>query len=189
MARAGLTRAGLVEAAAVLVDEVGTAGLTVSALARRVRVQPASLYSHVTSTDDLRSRVTQLALAEMADRVADGIAGRAGKDAVRGFADAYRGYAREHPGRYAASRLPLDAQAAASGAGPRHAEMARAVLRGYDLTGEDQTHGVRLLGSLVHGFVDLEASGGFSHSAPPSQRSWERLVDTVDLALRAWVAA
>ena len=44
--------------------------------------------------------------------------------------------------------------------------MTRAVLRGYDLTEPDQTHAVRLLGSVFHGFVTLELAGGFSHSAP-----------------------
>ena len=44
--------------------------------------------------------------------------------------------------------------------------MTRAVLRGYDLGGDDQTHAVRLLGSLFYGYVGLEQGGGFSHSEP-----------------------
>ena len=47
--------------------------------------------------------------------------------------------------------------------------MTRAILRGYDLTEPDQTHAVRLLGSVFHGYVSLEMAGGFSHSAPDSQ--------------------
>ena len=48
--------------------------------------------------------------------------------------DVYRDYAREHPGRYAAARYRLDPETAAASAGVRHAQLTRAVLRGYDLS-------------------------------------------------------
>ncbi len=186
MARAGLTADRLTLAAAELADEAGVGEVTLSALARRFDVKVASLYSHVTSSADLRTRLALLTLDELADRAAEAIAGRAGKDALVAFADAYRGYAHEHPGRYAATRFPLDDETAARSAGPRHAAMSRAVLRAYDLIGVDETHAVRLLGSVLHGFVDLELSGGFSHSEPDAQASWARTLDALDALLRAW---
>ena len=185
-AKAGLTTDRVVEVAAQLADEVGLQHMTPTAVARRVDVKVASLYSHVRGADDLRTRVTLLALGEMADRLAVALAGRSGKDAVRALADTYRDYAREHPGRYEAARMRLDAMTAARSAGPRHAEMTRAVLRDYRLSGDDQTHAVRLIGSLVHGFVQLELDGGFDHSSPNSQASWVRLIDALDTLLRAW---
>lgn len=187
--KAGLTTARVVEVAAQIADEVGMAQTTPSAVARRVDVKVASLYSHVRGADDLRTRVTLLALSEMADRLAVALAGRSGKDAVRALADTYRDYAREHPGRYEAAGLRLDATTAASSAGPRHAEMIRAVLRDYRLSGPDQTHAVRLVGALVHGYVRLELDGGFDHSSPDSQVSWERIVDALDTLLRGWPTA
>lgn len=188
MARAGLTADRLTRAAAELADEQGVDQVTLSALARRFDVKVASLYSHVTSSADLRTRLALLALEEMAVRLGDALAGRSGKDALVAFADVYRDYARQHPGRYAASRYDLDHETAARSAGPRHAEMTRAVLRDYALEGDDQTHAVRLLGSLVHGFVDLELSGGFSHSRPDAESSWRRSLDALDALLRAWPA-
>jgi hypothetical protein len=64
--------------------------------------------------------------------------------------------------------------------------MTRAILRGYDLAEPDQTHAVRLLGSVFHGYVSLEQAGGFSHSAPDSQESWSRVLDALDALLRNW---
>jgi hypothetical protein len=64
--------------------------------------------------------------------------------------------------------------------------MSRAILRGYHLAEPDQTHAVRLLGSVFHGYVSLETAGGFSHSAPDSQQSWERIVDALDALLHNW---
>jgi AcrR family transcriptional regulator len=189
MARVGLTTERLVRAGAELADEVGFDQVTVSALARRFDVKVASLYSHVENSQDLKTKICLLALEELADRVAAALAGRAGKDALTAFADVYRDYAREHPGRYAAAQLRLDARTAAASAGGRHAQMTRAILLGYDLTEPDQTHAVRLLGSVFHGYVSLEMGGGFSHSAPDTQETWSRILDALDTLLRNWPAA
>ncbi|MFE0170988.1 TetR/AcrR family transcriptional regulator [Streptomyces sp. NPDC059002] len=185
-ARAGLTTERLVTAGAELADEVGFAQVTVSALARQFDVKVASLYSHLKNSHDLKTRIALLALAELADRGSAALAGRAGRDALAAFANVYRDYAREHPGRYAAAQFRLDPEAAAASAGARHAQMMRAILRGYDLAEPDQTHAVRLLGSVFHGYVSLELAGGFSHSAPDSQESWEWTLDRLDALLRGW---
>lgn len=184
MVRVGLTPERLTRAGAELADEVGFDHVTVSALARRFDVKVASLYSHLKSSQDLRTRIALFALEELADRVADAVAGRAGRDALVACADAYRDYAREHPGRYTAARLRLDPETAAAGAGVRHAQMMRAMLRGYDLAEPDQTHAVRMLGSVFHGYVSLEAAGGFSHTPVDPQESWAWALDSLDALLR-----
>ncbi|MFD4572282.1 TetR/AcrR family transcriptional regulator [Streptomyces sp. NPDC058417] len=189
MARAGLTPDRLTRAGAELADEVGFDQVTVSALARRFDVKVASLYSHVRNSHDLRTRIALLALEELADRGSAALAGRAGKDALTALGDVYRDYARAHPGRYAAAQYRLDPEAAAASAGTRHSQMTRAILRGYDLSEADETHAVRLLGSVFHGYVSLELSGGFSHSLPDSQQSWERILDSLDALLRNWPEA
>ncbi|MFJ2647502.1 TetR/AcrR family transcriptional regulator [Streptomyces sp. NPDC087420] len=184
MVRAGLTPERLTRAGAELADEVGFDEVTLSALARRFDVKVASLYSHLKNSQDLRTRIALFALEELADRVSAAVAGRAGRDALAAFADAYRDYAREHPGRYDAARLRLDPETAAASAGVRHARMTRAILRGYDLTEPDQTHAVRMLGSVFHGYVSLEMAGGFSHTAVDPQESWAWTLDSLDALLR-----
>jgi AcrR family transcriptional regulator len=184
--RAGLTAERLVAAGAELADTDGFDAVTVSALARRFDVRPASIYSHLASSDDLRTRVALFALAELADRATLALAGRSGRDALVALADAYRDYAREHPGRYAAAQLRLDSATAQSSAGPRHAAMARAVLIGYDVSEPDRTHAVRLLGSVIRGFVDLELDGAFAHSEPDAESSWRRSLEALDTLLRNW---
>jgi AcrR family transcriptional regulator len=188
MARVGLTTERLTQAGAELADEVGFDQVTVSALARLFDVKVASLYSHLKNSQDLKTKIALLALEELADRGAAALAGRAGKDALAAFANVYRNYAREHPGRYTAAQLRLDPEAAAASAGGRHAQMTRAILRGYDLTEPDQTHAVRLLGSVFHGYVSLEMGGGFSHSTPDTQETWTRILDALDALLRNWPA-
>jgi AcrR family transcriptional regulator len=186
MARVGLTTERLTRAGAELADEVGFDQVTLTALARRFDVKVASLYSHLRNSQDLKTKIALLALEELADQGAAALAGRAGKDALTAFANVYRTYAGEHPGRYAATQLRLDPEVAAASAGGRHAQMMRAILRGYDLTEPDQTNAVRLLGSVFHGYVSLEMGGGFSHSAPDTQETWLWILDALDALLRNW---
>ncbi|MEG9224449.1 TetR/AcrR family transcriptional regulator [Aeromicrobium sp. Sec7.5] len=186
MPRAGLTPDLIVIAAATLADRDGLDRVTVSAVARLVGVKPASVYAHLDGADDLLSRVTQLALAEMAERAADAVAGRSGRDALAAWAQAFRTYAFAHPGRYAASHRPLRRAEALAGAGPRHTALSASILRGYAVPEVDHVHAVRLLGATIHGFLDLEAAGSFDHSAPPAADSWPRVVEALDAVLRSW---
>src|SRR4051794_19796262 len=188
MARAGVSVERLTRAAAELADEVGFERVTVSALARRFGVKDASLYSHIKNGQDLRVRVALLALAELADRVAAAMAGRAGKDALFAFANAYRDYAKEHPGRYSAAQIELDTDAARASAAPRHSAMTRAILHGYDLTEPDETDAIRLLHSTFHGFVSLELAGGFRRTPRPAEASWSRVLHSLGAVLKNWPA-
>ncbi|ACU38086.1 TetR/AcrR family transcriptional regulator [Actinosynnema pretiosum subsp. pretiosum] len=186
MARAGLTAERLVEAGAELADEIGFDRLTASEVARRVGVKVASLYSHVAGFDDLRARISAFALAELADLGAAALAGRSGRDALAALGGAYRDYARRCPGRYAATRSRVAPEAVETGR--RHSDLARAVLRGYDLPEAEQVHAVRFMGSVFHGYAELELAGSFEHSEPDSGTSWRRALDALDATLRAWPA-
>ncbi|TCO61026.1 TetR/AcrR family transcriptional regulator [Actinocrispum wychmicini] len=185
MARTGVTVERLTQAAADLADEVGFDNVTVSALARGFGVKDASLYSHIKNARDLRVRVAVLALEELADRVAEALAGRSGKDALVAFANAYRDYAKRHPGRYTAARRELDPESAVAAAAVRHAEMTRAILRGYRLAEPAETDAVRLLHSVFHGYVSLETAGGFVRGRA-AEASWTRALDALDAVLRNW---
>lgn len=186
MVRAGITPARLALAGAELADEIGFDQVTASEIARRFGVKTASLYSHIANSAELSQSITLLALAELADRADAAMAGRAGKDALAGLADAYRDYAREHPGRFTATLAPLDATTAATSAGPRHARLVEAVLRGYALTPTTHVHATRLLGSTIRGFITLEMSGSFDHSTPGPAATWPVIIDSLDASLRNW---
>ncbi|MBV1934997.1 TetR-like C-terminal domain-containing protein [Streptomyces sp. BV286] len=186
MARAGLTTDRVVAAAADLADEVGFENVSLSALARRFGVKDASLYSHVRNLHDLRTRMAFLAGGEMIDRIAAAVAGRAGKDALAAFADAYREYALERPGRYAATQIRIDQSLVSeSPAFRRTAEVTYGMLRAYGLDEPDLTDAVRLLRSTFHGYCALEATGGFGASRDV-RTSWNRAVDALHVLLENW---
>ena len=108
------------------------------------------------------------------------VAGVAGADALRGLADAYRAFALRHPGTYAAlqpARDPDDAFV-------ELVEVILAVLRGYQLEGDDALHGVRIVRATLHGFVMLELGGGFGLPLDLDE-TFRRLVGSLDQGLRA----
>ncbi|MGW0878138.1 TetR/AcrR family transcriptional regulator [Streptomyces sp. NPDC002671] len=186
MARAGLTADRVVAAAAELADEAGFEKVTLSALARRFGVKDASLYSHVRSLQDLRTRLAFHAGAELIDRIAAAVAGRAGKDALAAYASAYRAYALEHPGRYAATQIRIDQTLVAEAPALRRtAEITYGMLRAYGLAEPDLTDAVRLLRSTFHGYCALESAGGFG-AARDVQASWDKAIDALHLALEHW---
>ncbi|MFF8643075.1 TetR/AcrR family transcriptional regulator [Streptomyces sp. NPDC015345] len=188
MVRAGLTAERVTIAGAELADEVGLERLSMSQVARRLGVKDASLYTHVRGLEDLRGRIALLAADEKTLRIAEATAGRAGKDALVAYANAWREYAHRHPGRYAATQaaIRIDPELAAAAPGPRRAvELTYGVLRGYGLSEPDLTDAVRLLRSTFHGFVALEAAGGFAHQRAP-QRSWVRALDALHTLLEHW---
>jgi len=186
MARAGLTVDRIVAAAAELADEAGFENASLSALARRFGVKDASLYSHVRNLNDLRTRLALHAGGELIDRIAAAVAGRAGRDALAAFAGAYRSYALEHPGRYAATQIRIDQSLiAGSPALRRTAEITYGMLRAYGLAEPDLTDAVRLLRSTFHGYCALESTGGFG--APRDvQASWDKAVEALHIALTHW---
>jgi AcrR family transcriptional regulator len=185
MPRAGLDASSVVAAAARIADRDGLDQLTLARLAAELGVRAPSLYAHVGGLADLRERVRELGATEMTEALSEAAAGRAGREALHAVAVAYRVYAHERPGVYAAMQRapdPGDDERAAVAA--RLVETLVAVLRGYGLEGDDAVHAVRLLRSALHGFVSLESAGGFALPLALDE-SYERLIEMVDRGLRS----
>jgi AcrR family transcriptional regulator len=183
MARAGLTSESVVAAGAELADEQGLEGITLSALAGRLGVRPPSLYAHVEGLDDLRRRIAALGARQLAERLQAVAAGRAGGDALRAVAEAYRAYARDHPGAYAALQLAPARTEAAAEAAQRVLAVVLAVLAGYGLEGDRALHAARAIRSALHGFVLLETGQGFGLPLLLDE-SFATLVAILDRGLR-----
>jgi AcrR family transcriptional regulator len=185
MPRVGLDSAAVTAAAARLADADGLQAVTLARLAAGLGVRAPSLYAHVAGLDDLRRRIGVRGARELAAVLSAAAAGRARGDALRAIADAYRGYAASHRGSYAALQLladPTDPGAAA--AARAVVEVVVAALRGYGVEGDDAIHAVRAIRAALHGFVSLEADGGFG--IPLSlDETYARLVALLDRGLEA----
>lgn len=181
MPRAGLDQARVVQAAAELADEQGLGALTLARLAARLGIRAPSLYAHVGGLDDLRRRIASAGASHLAEALQEAAAGRSGSDGLRAIADAYRAFAKAHPGTYAALQR-ADDRGVDSEAGARVIAVLAAVLRSYELQGDDAIHAVRAIRSALHGFVLLETGHGFGMPLDLDE-SFRRLVELLDRGL------
>jgi AcrR family transcriptional regulator len=184
--RAGVTHDRVVAEAAAVADEVGLERLTLAAIAQRFGVTLPSLYKHVAGLDALKRDLAVVGVRELTATLSAAAVGRARSDALHAIATAYRDYARAHPGRSAAAVTaphPDDPEHVA--ASEAAFAVLLAVLDGYGITGEDAVDAVRSLRAVMHGFVTLEAAGGFG--LPQSvDATYSRLIDALDSAFAAW---
>jgi AcrR family transcriptional regulator len=182
MARAGLDTAIVTAAAAELADIDGLDQLTLARLARRLGVRSPSLYGYVDGLNDLRGRLAILGLERLNDVLAQAAAGRAGVDALRATALAYRDFALAHPGLYAAAQVVDAGDRSATAAAGRVVDVMRAVIRGYGLEGDDAVHAARTWRAAVHGFVTLQRDDGFAMATSVSE-SFDRMIAIIDRGL------
>lgn len=194
MPRAGLSRDAVVRLAVEVVDAGGASGfadLTLAKVAARAGVAAPSLYKHVGSLAGLRRDVAVLAVRDLTAAGTSATVGRAGADALRALADAWRRYAHEHPGRYAATQVgpdpddPADADARAVAA--EGVQVVVGMLRGFGLPDDRVVDAVRAVRSSVHGFVLLELGGGFRMREDVDQ-SFEVLLDMLVAGVEALAA-
>ncbi|HEV7168595.1 MAG TPA: WHG domain-containing protein [Micrococcaceae bacterium] len=190
MARGRLSRDAVTAAALELVDDGGYlafSGLTLAAVAARTGVAVPSLYKHVGSLADLRRSVALAAVSELTGRCSKAAVGRSGPEALFALAAAVRAFARQHPGRYAAAQVAADLQDPADGplaaAGAETVAVISGVLRGFGLPPERTVDAVRAVRAAVHGFVQLEVSGGFG-MPDDVDKSFEVMVAMLEAGLR-----
>jgi AcrR family transcriptional regulator len=173
----------VVAEAAALTDERGIQALSLAPLAERLGVRVPSLYKHVGGLDDLHRRLALAGLRDLAEELGAATVGRSGGGAVRAWAPAWRGDAQAHPGRYGAiQRAPDPDDTELLAAATRLTELVFAILRGYGLDAEQTVHATRAVRCALHGFVTLEAAGGFGLPQGVDD-SYARLVALLDSGL------
>jgi AcrR family transcriptional regulator len=162
MPRQGLDTARVVDEAARIADAEGLDEVTLARVASALAVRAPSLYNHVDGRAGLLRLLSLRSVVELGDALRDAAVGRSGAEALRAIAYAYREYAHEHPGRYVATvwaPAPDDEELAA--AAGRAVGVVVAVVAGWGFEGDDALHRVRAVRSALHGFVAIEAAGGF----------------------------
>lgn len=186
MPRAGLSRAVVVTEAARVADEVGLERLTLAAVAGRLGVRLPSLYKHIAGLEALQVHLAAAAGRELAAELSAATVGRSKGDALLAMAHAYRAFALRRPGAYAATvRAPEDGDEEHQAAAMAVLQVVLSVLAGFGLEGEDAIDAVRGLRALLHGFVAIEAAGGFK-LPQDLDRSYRRLVQTYADTLSTW---
>jgi AcrR family transcriptional regulator len=159
------TRERLIEVAAELVDEGGSAAVTLREVGARAGVSHNTPYRHFADKRDLLAVVAAGALRDLATRVrAAGAAPGDGAERVQRAALSYLEWAAEHPARFklvfgAWGREPHDELGAAAGAATEAMQACvAAAIEDGSLVGEPERVSA-MVWALAHGAVDLALSG------------------------------
>lgn len=163
VARTGLSRAVVVGEAGALIDHEGSSHLTMTALARKLRVRGPSLYHHVDGVDAVLADVQVQALQDLGHRLQRAAVGKVGPGCFRSLADALCVYAVDHPGLYELSQSrPLDPDRALAASEPARATLT-AVIESFGIA-EPPTELLLTCLAPLHGVLALERSGAIGHS-------------------------
>ncbi len=170
MARAGLSKDLVVDAAIRIANRDGTGAVTLARVASDLEVRTPSLYNHIGGLGDLRREIALRTIHELGDVLAHAAVGLARDDALRSIAGAYRQFAFDHRGTYGATlAAPDPADSEHLAAASKAIEVIVTVLAGYGISGDEAIHATRSLRSAMHGFSSLELDGGFGIDLDPDQ--------------------
>jgi len=186
MARKGLTKELITDAALALIEDKGLADFSLRTLAASLEVQVSSLYNHISGQNALLTEVGIRAVNLLTALEENAIAGKKTDEALFSLADAYRLFAKEHPELYRIImgvhilHLPVLEQEIKRMVAP-----ILTVLSGYELPEELQMHYQRILRSMMHGFYTHEATGGFTYTEIDRETSYRLAIQCVAGALNA----
>jgi len=177
--KVGLTRDRVLEEAMGLLDSGGAKALSLAALAQQLGVRTPSLYAHLPGgVGELRREMALQAASRIGRAMEGGAAGLQGREALAGVARAYRDFAHAHPGAYALAQVavrPGEDDELYGALAATLTPLLRALAE-TGTVGDDAIHQIRILRSALHGFVLLEAGGGFGMPVAVEE-SFRRLVD------------
>jgi AcrR family transcriptional regulator len=154
--KAVLTRERIVAEAVTMVEEAGLDAVTMRGLARRLNVDPMSLYHHVDNRDTLLDEITELVLAGVELPHPTGVF----RDDVHAIAQAFRRAAVRHPH---CTPLVLTRQLGSSSA-LATTEIVLSVLREAGFPPDRAVHALRAVLAFVVGALlrEVSASPTFS---------------------------
>src|SRR2546429_4492423 len=156
MARAALSKDGVLEAAVALADREGIEGLSMRRLGQEVGVEPMSLYTHVRNKEELLTGMVDIVFSEI-DLPA---AGEDWPTAMRRRAISARQALKRHP--WAIGLMESRAQPGPSTL--RHHDAVLRNLREGGMSLEMAAHAYSLLDSYIYGFTLNEQSLPFDSS-------------------------
>ena len=157
---------------------MGLDKLTLSAVADHLGVRTPSLYNHIEGLDGLRRELSLLGMYELDRRLQRAALGKSGNDALDAMLHAYRAFAKERPGVYAATlHVPAPNDLQVQSASQAIIETVLTVLEPYKLNHDDAIHVVRGFRAIGHGFATLEAVGAFG-IALEADDSYQRSIST-----------
>ena len=92
----------IIETAASIVNEVGFENLSLKIIAEKLNIKSPSLYNHISSLDEIKSKLMVYGWKQMEERMIDSAAGVSGYEALRNMCNVFFDYATSNKGVFTA---------------------------------------------------------------------------------------
>lgn len=179
MAKMGLDKAAVIERAAVLANERGLESVTIKELADCLKIQPPSLYNHISGLDELKRELMLYGWKQAEEKLISAANGVGGYEALRNMCRAFYKYAIENKGLFSAmlwyNKYTDEASVSATSG---LFSMIYKVMEGMDISRERSEHLIRTLRGFLEGYALLVNNGAFGHPADIDE-SFEISLDVI----------
>ena len=186
MARKGLTREIILQKAIEVINNLGYQKLSFTILSSEFDVKPPAMFKHYNNISELKEALTLYGIRKLKQSLQDSVTGKSGIEALTALCLAYRSFAKKNIGLYQAiqpsffSKNKEIEQAAMYLMG-----IIISVLKGFNISEENQIHLLRVIRSSLHGFVVLEIE--FHFGMPGSiDRSFEHQINALLFMIRSF---
>jgi AcrR family transcriptional regulator len=162
--RSFFTKEVILKVALEIVDESSINELSINALARKLGIQPPSVYNHLKNLEDLKIQVSVAVHVEISALIKKAVKGKDSRKAVLVMAETWRDYALKYPGRYKLSSVfpTKESDEWQSVFIGLRDFTAFTIENAYTISDTDARSAARAIRSIIHGFVMFELSDGWS---------------------------
>lgn len=150
--------------------DLGINDLTISMISKLLDIKSPSLYSHFDGLEDIKDKLTERALLSMHAYLADAIERNKRKDKLKSFMFGYRDFARSYPLLFDCSQFGIRADNEhLMNLGNQIVNLSLGLLQERGISGENAIHKVRIVRSVLNGFILLEKQNGFQRNESPDK--------------------
>ncbi|MCW7482425.1 TetR/AcrR family transcriptional regulator [Leptospira kanakyensis] len=179
-----ITRELVLDAAWDLIMEVGFSEFRLAGLAENLGIRTPSLYNHIQDLEDVRREMKRRSLVILGDKISLKLKHtNQGSERITEFLNTYRSFAKSHPHVYPLTIESTEFDPELKPLGDRILTICMEVFR-FQTLDEVAVHRIRILRSLLHGFIVLEETGGFGRKESVEE-SFKKISESLESG-RLW---
>ncbi|TGK49319.1 TetR/AcrR family transcriptional regulator [Leptospira kanakyensis] len=179
-----ITRELVLDAAWDLIMEVGFSEFRLAGLAENLGIRTPSLYNHIQDLEDVRREMKRRSLAILGDKISLKLKHtNQGSERIIEFLNTYRSFAKSHRHVYPLTIESTEFDPELKPFGDRILTICMEVFR-FQTLDEVAVHRIRILRSLLHGFIVLEETGGFGRKESVEE-SFKKISESLESG-RLW---
>ncbi|PJZ84156.1 TetR/AcrR family transcriptional regulator [Leptospira harrisiae] len=179
-----ITREFVLDAAWDLVMDQGLSEFRLAGLAENLGIRTPSLYNHIQDLEDVRREMKRRSLQILGDRLNLKLKNSdQGSERIIDFLNTYRSFAKTHPYVYPLTIESTESDPELKPLGDRILVICMEVFQFQSLD-ETAVHKIRILRSLLHGFIVLEEAGGFGRKESVEE-SFKKITESFESG-RLW---